>query len=604
MIAVNNVIISLPMLSAKSIWIFMLAGITALPIYGVAAGTDVIGPNDPTPDSIVYNPFVRQNTHMNYGKGEYEYDCSGDVNQDGNISVEDAQAIYMGTKNRFADVNADGKVDANDGVAIEKAVNGEAPLPSDWEILSKDQKKEFALNYFNNVYIPKHNTVINNEGRPIVKYDGWDCKGYAYQPIMDIRGVQNAEEYKNHLTGILDELKNDYTTSNNGEGNLPIFFVATTSDYGNGHAINAMLIGENAADKSDWLFIDGQTGKEAGEETIFMRADKGDITSIDFVGHYIDWKGNPTYGGNLLLQWESNGDGTNTNIYTHPNLITTQNQDTEAPTYTATSSFDVEFEEKHKDENELEKMARNSLPTDVADNMDANPTTSFSYEVVGKTNNGSAGDSNFDVNVNFSASDASGNTNLSSYSIAVRDRTAPTADLEQPSVSTVDYGTNLDSMATAHVQNLYDASGTGKVELGERFERDGTEANHTYWDYPVSVTDATGNSTNLGIWEAPGIRDFPTGVPVVKNPEFVQAFTRGNEINIKYNPTHQGHITFRTVNMAGQVIDSRRISGYPDGEGNFSVNTSSPGVHVVQTVQETSGQQIVDVDKVVITRNE
>jgi len=178
-----------------------------------------------------YNPFYQPfNTTDYYG--------SGDIDLDGNISISDVQLVMdmynsLNSKKARADVNGDGIITLDDVNLLNGAVNGNA-LPSSWNNLTTSSQRNNWIDKF----------LVNDNSN---KHPGglwWQCLNFSQQIFV-------------HATGYNSELFRTLLDGGQTNYNLPVYVVIVSSSNF-GHAINAVLIGDNPLNFSDWRFFEPQ----------------------------------------------------------------------------------------------------------------------------------------------------------------------------------------------------------------------------------------------------------------------------------------------------------------------------------------------------------
>lgn len=178
----------------------------------------------------------------------------GDVNSDGNVNFADAQAIYMGTKNDYADVNGDGEVTAKDGEMIEDFTNGNISyLPGDWNALNKlegvnsegiSRRRAEKIDWLNKM------KAIDKTDQENYINGVFDCGWFSLLTSINTTGASNLQDWKYY--DIFQDVTKDKEVTN-GRFNLPIYRVATvaggsanpdgTKIEAGGHWINGAHVG-------------------------------------------------------------------------------------------------------------------------------------------------------------------------------------------------------------------------------------------------------------------------------------------------------------------------------------------------------------------------
>ncbi|MGL1936192.1 MAG: dockerin type I domain-containing protein [Fibrobacterales bacterium] len=240
----------------------------AVPAALLFAGTSglVWDGNDP-----FHQPF---NTTNYYG--------SGDVNNDGVVDFDDVTEIdnilnEMSDVNFRADVDANGVVDAIDAEMIYNVVNSNSILPGWWNTL---ETREERLDWLNRML-----TIDKTDSLKWNSY--FDCVNFSDQLYF------NATGYRKGLNG-----------SEYGGGqtlyNIPMYRVGML-----GHVVNAVLVGDNPLEFSDWEFIEPQLDGRNPLDPNNLKYFGGIISSIEGGGL-------PLYVSSLnhLVSFELAPDGT------------------------------------------------------------------------------------------------------------------------------------------------------------------------------------------------------------------------------------------------------------------------------------------------------
>jgi len=182
------------------------------------------------------NPF-----HQPYATTDYY--GSGDTNNDGTITEQDvdlAQEMVNGTRpaSTRADVNGNGEVDAEDVILIDNARRGET-LPAWWNSLTNRTDR--------NNWVTKFLSLDKTNSHPF-SYCFFQCINFATQ--LFIHGAYYG-----------GDLFNSYYDGGQTVFNIPIYY-AYVGSRTYGHGINAILVGDNPLNFSDWRFIEPQTDND------------------------------------------------------------------------------------------------------------------------------------------------------------------------------------------------------------------------------------------------------------------------------------------------------------------------------------------------------
>ena len=172
-----------------------------------------------------------------------DYYGSGDVDLDGNITAKDAEIIRLSSKNVSpasirADVDGNGTVDENDVALLESALAG-AILPGWWNQLSSATARKD--------WLERMLALDLTDGHPYSA--SWlQCVGFATQVFLNFASYNG-----------------DLFTSEFGapqtKFNLPVYCVSILSAQ-SGHAVNAVLIGEDPRRYEHWFVFDPQNDRE------------------------------------------------------------------------------------------------------------------------------------------------------------------------------------------------------------------------------------------------------------------------------------------------------------------------------------------------------
>ena len=196
------------------------------------------------------DPFARPNDSTFYYYG------SGDANRDNSVDSLDVDRMNEVIRGWFSDtsdtrlydridLDGDGKVTKNDVILLEDRLNGTIKyFPGEWNKLKRHEKigwymKMENIDWTNTLaYIPLE----------------WICGDFARQKIVNFTGF--SEFTYSIKLGLKD----------NGRFNIPMYFVGVTDDKKSGikgdnkfgHAINAVLIGDDPGNFYDSYFSDPQ----------------------------------------------------------------------------------------------------------------------------------------------------------------------------------------------------------------------------------------------------------------------------------------------------------------------------------------------------------
>jgi hypothetical protein len=178
------------------------------------------------------NPFSQPD-------GTTDYYGSGDTDLDGMLTefdVERAQKMVSGDKLKSsrADVDGDGDIDSSDVSKISAGVNGDI-LDGWWDQLSTRSER--------NAWIDKILSIDQTDKHPYAYW--YQCVSYSLQTYI------NSVFYRG-------DLFNTVYDRGPSRFNVPMYYVSVNAP-GFGHAINAILVGNNPLDFNKWRFIEPQT---------------------------------------------------------------------------------------------------------------------------------------------------------------------------------------------------------------------------------------------------------------------------------------------------------------------------------------------------------
>ncbi len=187
-------------------------------------------------DDPAMNPFFQPNeTTLYYG--------SGDVNADGQINVDDYNAMQSGTQNDMADIDGNGTPStSNDLSILNQYLQGTRDyLPGHWNYLQTQAERESWL-------------------EAMLAIDPTD--EIPYQTGVFISGDYRSVTELN-FAGRIDPADPNLPYSDSiitfAKFNMPIYGVVVSSQSTNwAHGMNAILIGENPLNFEDWCPVEPQ----------------------------------------------------------------------------------------------------------------------------------------------------------------------------------------------------------------------------------------------------------------------------------------------------------------------------------------------------------
>jgi len=210
--------------------------------------TAVFLASDPPPDEGSISPLALDygprlwngNNPFHQPANTTDYYGSGDVDADGALTTNDvvrAEEIVNGTQNACirADVDGNGIVESNDVVLIEGALGG-GVLPGHWNALTNRTQRKAWFDL----------AMVIDQTDNYSSGEVWVCIQFAEQTFI------NMAFYR-------DDLLPTYFDGGQTKFNIPVYYVSVTGP--SGHAINAVLVGDDPLDFDDWYFVEPQTDR-------------------------------------------------------------------------------------------------------------------------------------------------------------------------------------------------------------------------------------------------------------------------------------------------------------------------------------------------------
>ncbi len=218
-------------------------GLLAALLLTAAHGQQVAAPLPPTDrhwDGL--NPFYAPSLTT-------DYYGSGDIDLDGAITSQDVQMlqeIIDGTRppNIRADLDGNGVIDAADLALLQAALAG-GSLPAWWNRLNSPATRAA---WFQSVATLDFNQLTANSEADT----DWVCADYATRCFLRF------------APQVLDPANPLYTPFGIAQDtfNLPAYIAnVTATDFG--HALNAILVGDDPTQFTNWFFLEPQTGTAA-----------------------------------------------------------------------------------------------------------------------------------------------------------------------------------------------------------------------------------------------------------------------------------------------------------------------------------------------------
>jgi hypothetical protein len=252
------------------------------------------------------NPFIQPRETL-------DYYGSGDVDNRGTITLEDAQYIAEGEYNYRADVNGDGIVDSADKELIEKYVNGDIKyLPGHWNDLESVEERKS--------WIRKMIAIDKSDEKKYVA-DQWTCGNFALDVTYNFNWVENIENWEGY-----EYSHGRYDFSDLGRFNLPMYNLSCKNSQGIPHEINIIFVGHDDLTKEDVTDFD-QYMKIESQNDLEQEIGGSSINGEGYAhiigpSHYL----HPIFGTDRwgtsarLVEWELENGKANLE-FEHPNLV-------------------------------------------------------------------------------------------------------------------------------------------------------------------------------------------------------------------------------------------------------------------------------------------
>ena len=260
---------------------------------GIRSGIEKNNPYEISQNCL--NPFVQPwSSSKYYG--------SGDVDGDGSITISDyflIQKMVSGeiSKSVEADVNADGVIDSKDLELINEGISGSV-LPGWWNRLQTRTER--------NSWVSRILSIDKTNFHP-GHLDWYVCADFASQLFINFNGYRK-------------DLRDSFYDGGIAKFNIPLYPVIVYSNAsGYGHAINAVLVGDNPLNFYDWRFIEPQTDFDVIPGGWDMPY--GTTVAIWYPEEII-WAG--TEYGPWLVEFNLDLNGTPNVLSFHPDLIVTK----------------------------------------------------------------------------------------------------------------------------------------------------------------------------------------------------------------------------------------------------------------------------------------
>jgi hypothetical protein len=169
-----------------------------------------------------------------------DYYGSGDVDNDGALTQADLDALeailaHALPETHRADLNGSGSIDGADLTLLAAALPGQAVLPAWWNRLSTRSERSAWVDRF----------IALDRTESHTWYYWYQCLDFSVQLFLRGAGYEGSL-FPHHYYGGQKAF------------NFPLY-VASVANTGFGHAINAILVGNDPLVFTDWRFIEPQT---------------------------------------------------------------------------------------------------------------------------------------------------------------------------------------------------------------------------------------------------------------------------------------------------------------------------------------------------------
>ncbi len=234
---------------------YNMKGLTKLLVDGAIIASAIFPGKLGAQDNQIIDPFSTPNRIYT----EYTGHGGGNINQDEEdiIDWDDYDAMET-MPSHISDIDGDGFPSTdNDKKILADYLNGIiAYLPGHWNRLQTRQEREdWAKKEIINIYKVDHR-IWDENSDPLLSYVSGN---YKTDICIGLVGhiLEGLDYFGDPKIPIFDKYSNK---ENNGKGNLPVFGVQRVRDY-LGHGMNAILVGDNPLEFTDWLFYEPQTNK-------------------------------------------------------------------------------------------------------------------------------------------------------------------------------------------------------------------------------------------------------------------------------------------------------------------------------------------------------
>lgn len=552
----------------------------------------------------IFNPFQQPNIVQGDTKGKLEYYGSGDVDNNGVIDKNDAQAIYDGIKNDMADVNGDQVIDSTDAKMIEEYVDGtRSYLPGHWNELWNIQGVDIAgvsKGYLaRKDWFEKMVAVDKTDTNQYV-LNSFDCTEFSNQTFIDFTGLKNFKNYPDYQKFI------DHGVTN-GRFNIPIFTLYTYPDpdkvpsnfdvSGSTHQIDAAFLGSKYSTEkidpevfSQYYPIEPQNDKPVVAGDANMNDNKPVI--VKAIAYMPSSDGtNWAFKDQQLVQFDlSNGvatvsAGTLNPVFLlenpermNPQVVLGNTSDTVQVNYSANMNVDDSVKvsaqantDLYQDRIKLDEWGSDTTSTSPYPNIEFNFTMHYQAWV------------NVGMQPPFSAEKA--------VAIKVRDMEAPQGEFSQTSAQ-AEPGITPEELAKEYITNVSDNSGLAVDTL---LTADTTNAwtdtdYYTHTNVSAKLVDPFGNEKDLGTFEAQ-VREYATDVADISaNENSLRMEVLGNPVTeatrlqvFSHDYLSKGEIVI--YSSQGKMVNKIEVDNIPaGGERTISYNSWSalqPGIYLL-----------------------
>ena len=262
------------------------------------------------------------------------YYGSGDINKDNIITWEDASRLDSLIQRTFTDSSDDRLTDRAD-IDGNGLIENQDKLDLE-EFLITGDKTKIPGRFYNNLTKVDQNN-LSERMEEIDKTDtlpfSAGCDHFAIPLTINFYGFESLKE--------VDPETFEWKFSKNGRFNIPLYYVATTTTSGLGHAINGgLFMGENPFDFYSWKFTEPSDDDDVHPGEWNMANNKA--VSIQF----FNIKDDGTASASSMITWLLDENGVPTfleGVKTKYIVKSNPNKDTIPPEVSLTSPIDSNF---------------------------------------------------------------------------------------------------------------------------------------------------------------------------------------------------------------------------------------------------------------------